>query len=440
MADGWTNIDLVFRNGLKDYEVTPPPDVWLNMQPAINKKKKYMFFLRAAASVAILVSTALFGYWWGYETSKVRFSADVININIDNEPVTILDISVPLAIAPDIVEVAEIPAVDVVNESEQIPVVAQLEIPEIIFAEELYIEEVEEFAEIESFPEIREPLRINNAIVFSSAPQSIIHNIYESAVNMEDNRWSVLAMASPMYQSQFTTSNSSETARQIRDTDRGRASYSGGVGFAYRINNRLSIQSGFYYSAMGKELSHMTLHSGFQQVNTAKGSNNFKVLTSNGTIYANNPDIFIASNIAPGRVQTHFTQDVFDPNKGGLSYLSNSIFRDENYIELPMKLRFKAIDRKIGVSFVGGVSYNFLISSSVYTIANGDRIPVGPMEGLNSLSLSSSLGMGMEYKFSRNISFNVEPTFRYFIRSANIGLAGLHNYAIGVYSGMSYRF
>jgi len=40
MDDKIANIDLVFRNGLKDYEVHPPPEVWNNIRPAVRKKQR----------------------------------------------------------------------------------------------------------------------------------------------------------------------------------------------------------------------------------------------------------------------------------------------------------------------------------------------------------------------------------------------------------------
>ena len=50
MDERRANIDLAFRNGLKDYEVLPPPDVWNCIDSRIMRKKKPAYFMRAAAS------------------------------------------------------------------------------------------------------------------------------------------------------------------------------------------------------------------------------------------------------------------------------------------------------------------------------------------------------------------------------------------------------
>jgi hypothetical protein len=48
------NIDIVFRNGLKDFEVIPPSEIWENINPKIRTKQTPVLIIRVAASVAIL--------------------------------------------------------------------------------------------------------------------------------------------------------------------------------------------------------------------------------------------------------------------------------------------------------------------------------------------------------------------------------------------------
>ena len=72
---------------------------------------------------------------------------------------------------------------------------------------------------------------------------------------------------------------------------------------------------------------------------------------------------------------------------------------------------------------------------------DGNKYPIGKTEGLNLMTLSSSLGMGMEYNFSNKLSLNLEPTFRYYLNPFN-ELAGsnIHPYSFGIFSGVSYKF
>jgi hypothetical protein len=243
-----------------------------------------------------------------------------------------------------------------------------------------------------------------------------------------------MAMASPISYSQFTTSES-ELANQIKYSDNVRTSYSGGVGVAYKINKLLSVQSGVYFSSRGQDLGDVVAFSGYQKYNTGT---DIEVRTANGAVVAD-PDVYITSDYIPTRVVTDSKPSTdFDPYRTGMKYLGNTQVQDISYLELPLLLRYKAIDKKVGVSVVGGLSSNFLVNSSVYAIVDGEKHSIGKSIGLDKLLLGSSLGMGMEYKFSQNFSFNVEPTLRYLFNSDKI--AGLHTYSFGVFSGLSYKF
>ncbi|MBK9390580.1 MAG: outer membrane beta-barrel protein, partial [Bacteroidetes bacterium] len=214
-----------------------------------------------------------------------------------------------------------------------------------------------------------------------------------------------------------------------------------GVGLAYKISSRFSIQSGLYYSSLGQEVGGVNAYSGFEQYDNSKGDHNFEIVTASGTVYTSNSDVFLNSYNLPARVQTYYTSDVFDPVKANLSYVSSTIYQDLSFLEFPVILRYKVLESKVDLNVVGGMSYNFLLNNSVYTENNGIKYPIGTTEGLNAVSLSSSLGMGMEYNLSDNLSLNLEPTFRYYINPFNSGkTTGFHPYSIGIFSGLSYKF
>ena len=441
MNDDKAYIDLVFRNGLKDYEESPPPEVWTNIMAAIDRKKKYLFFLRSAASIAVIVSIGILAYMLGNKPSKENFSANVVATN--NEPVVPVDIFIPPSIIKDEIETAVV--ADIIQEKIEpvviAPVAANSETIDAAYAENFNVDVLQEpVAELESFPETQETLTINYDNIFSSGYNANLYN--DSYKNIEDNesKWSIMAMASPTYSSQFTTSRN-DVAYAVKAYDNEKSSYSGGVGVAYKVNKRLSVQSGVYYSSRGQELGDITTFIGFHQHNPTNKTDNFEIITSRGTVYAN-PDVYLGSSLAPERVITDakYANDVFDPfDNSGLEYTGNTLVQDIGYLELPLLLRFKAIDKKVGVSFIGGMSSNFLVnSSSVYNIVDGEKKSIATLEGLNKHLFGSSLGMGMEYKFSQNLSFNVEPTLKYLFNFDKI--TGLHTYSFGLFSGVSYKF
>jgi hypothetical protein len=179
---------------------------------------------------------------------------------------------------------------------------------------------------------------------------------------------------------------------------------------------------------------------GFREYDYTKGDHNFEVLTSSGRIYTENADIFLLDN-SGDRVVTRYTNDVFDPTKANLSYINNSLFQNFSYIEMPVILRYKLIDKSIDFNLIGGLSYNLLVNNSVHTVIDGSKYTIGKTAGLNPFMVSSSMGMGIEYSLSEKFSLNLEPTFRYYLNPfGEIPGLKIHPYSFGVFSGLSYKF
>src|SRR5665647_344075 len=59
MFDKEQNIDIVFRNGLKNMEVLPPADVWDNIPPMPVRNQGYRVAMGIAAGIAVLVALTL---------------------------------------------------------------------------------------------------------------------------------------------------------------------------------------------------------------------------------------------------------------------------------------------------------------------------------------------------------------------------------------------
>jgi opacity protein-like surface antigen len=261
----------------------------------------------------------------------------------------------------------------------------------------------------------------------------------ETAMN-GTRRWTIAALVSPTYYTSFN-SGSNEATTQLMSEEQTLISYAGGLALSYKINRRLSVQSGLYYSSFGNELSGISSFGGFQQYDNTKGDHNFEVLTMNGTVYTSNADVFLLDNLSSQRVVSRISNDMFDPAKANLQYLDNSLRQNFSYLELPFVLKYKVVDRAIDFNIIGGLSSNILVTNSVYANLDGTKYPVGKTEGLNMITFSSSLGMGMEYSLTNNLSLNLEPTFRYYLNSFNeIPGMRVHPYSFGLFSGISYKF
>lgn len=439
MVEEKANIDLLFRNGLKDLEILPPVGTWNNIYPVIRKKQKPYILLRSAALIAVMISISFLAYRWSrdistaLQNSMIALEEESFRTGADN-------------FSPVIIRQEPI----INPQGSNLPVIATVE-PET--DEAPLQEDNQETGSIQVSTGIRPEFSLlrpaqNNLIRKIeyqadnndyNQPFDYIENISTDLPEARKNKWSLTAIASPSYYMK-TGLGSDELSSQVNSSEKSKISYSGGVGFAYRINDKLSIQSGLYYTSIGQEIENIYSFAGFRQFDNTKGDHNFEVYTSGGLIFTENADVFLLDN-SGGRVFTRFTNDVFDPAKASLSYLNNSLHQTFSYLEMPLILRYKLIDRSFDFNLIGGLSYNLLVNNSVYTYVNGSKYQVGETGGLNPFMVSSSLGMGMEYNLTHKISLNLEPMFRYYLNpfSEAPGIK-THPYSFGVFSGLSFRF
>jgi hypothetical protein len=442
MVERWANIDIAFRNGLKDLEVLPPQEVWDNIRPVISKKQRPFILLRAAALIAVILTMSFLAFRLSREISP-DLNSPVMAFN-NEESVSSgssSELILPeqdFSVGENIVGIAPRILIDSTQELSNIDVIEDNTYAEIAFIQETKSLSVTE-SRLFSGPQLETLKSSSDNILNTNSFEEPYLPVNDLIRNTD--RWSIAAMASPTYYSSFKSGND-ELSKQLSSSEQPIISYTGGVAFSYKVNKRFSVQSGLFYSSVGQEVGGISSFGGFKPYDNTKGDRNFEVLTTNGTIYTNNADVFLIAEGPAERIMTSFTNDVFDPKKASLQYISSNLRQNFSYIELPIILRYKFVDKTLDFNLIGGLSYNMLVNNSVYTINEGGKYFIGKTEGLNMLSVSSSLGMGMEYSFSDKLSLNLEPTFRYYLNPFNRLASGsaLHPYSFGIFSGISYKF
>jgi hypothetical protein len=440
MDERGANIDLVFRNGLKDYEVLPPPEVWNSIHPAIKTKQRQIVFLRIAAMIAILITLSFVVYRWSGLISGGNDSIDVAFNMESNSPVFLPPVNNHLALASTeaspVTASQKSPAINV----EEINTPAEKEI-----VSPLYITGHNELTSLSvdkpSYQNMPLQKRGSHTQNRSLEIATINPVYYPETINTaKTERWSIAAMASPTYYSKFNV-GADPLSQEMSASEQPRISYSGGVALSYKINRRFTIRTGLYYASLDQQVDGINSFGGFQQYNYTKGDHSFEILTTSGSVYASNPDVYLIGNAPGDRIISAYGTDVFDPKKASLQYLNDNIVQNFSYLELPVVLKYKIIDKALKFSMIGGVSYDLLVNNSVYAKVNGSKYTVGKTEGLNLLTLSSSLGVGMEYGLSSKLSLNLEPTFRYYLNPFNdVTGSKNHPYSFGIFSGISYKF
>ena len=108
---------------------------------------------------------------------------------------------------------------------------------------------------------------------------------------------------------------------------------------------------------------------------------------------------------------------------------------------MPLILRYRVVDRRLGFHLLGGLSSNFLVGNTAYYQEGGNKEEIGATSNLRPVNYSSVVGIGVDYSISKRFHVNLEPTFRYYLNSINTGsLIKSHPYTIGFFTGLLYTF
>lgn len=204
----------------------------------------------------------------------------------------------------------------------------------------------------------------------------------------------------------------------LKPDEKAITAFSGGINVNYQLNDRISLESGLFY------------------LNKKQSADNLIASRNNET---GNGDYIVH---APG--QSIDLQNIGEANIIKQSYstsyynLNASFIANAEYIELPLTIRYKLVNQKLGVDVLSGVSTNFLIGNNSY-ILSGDNKLWSDNSDLNSILYGASVGLGINYKFYQNLSFNVEPTFKYSFLPEN-SIFRKYPYSFAVFAGFSYRF
>lgn len=436
-SDG--HIDLVFRDGLKNFEVLPPVDVWDNVRSEISTSGKGAWFFRIAAGVAAVVSLGLLAFLVGMRTSENAFSTMVAEQTIEPES-----------------------EFSIVDGAENIPVLAALTQPVSAGAEDDLAPSGAASISRDKADQAKQllnttPVLSNNNFdkisldfqktednvigrrIAGNSPAEVLMNMdYETGPNPEGSKWMLGAKISPTYLSTNLKADNNTISGQKGD-EAALISYTGGLSLVYSVGNRLSLQTGIYYSSLGRQVSDINSYSGFANYAESKGEKIFGIATSTGTIASTNRDIFLV-DASGSRITSLGSAKDFDPEKAGLNEFGSSLRQNFEYIEVPFMLSYKLIDKKVDFNIMGGMSYSLLLDNEVYAVSDGSVIPIGSMEDLAGLLLSSSFGMSMHYSLNENFSLNLEPSIRYYLNSDGSLSASNNPFAFGIFSGVYYKF
>ena len=262
--------------------------------------------------------------------------------------------------------------------------------------------------------------------------------------NRISTRWSLGGQVSPLYAFRQTSTPGLNKAlansygNSSGPNESGIISYSGGMNIEFKASRRLSVSSGLYYSRMGQNIKGSGTSANFYAVATYSKSDQ-----SGGYAFQNSTGILPQSkNTADLQVTGPGTKNL---NSNLLNYISTgqdaTLLQSMDFLEIPLMVRYRIIDRKIGLHVLGGLSTHILTANKLVLEDSSGKQDYGSTSGLSTFNYSSTVGLGLDYSISKRIQLNLEPAFKYYINSINsTGNIASHPYSFGIYTGMCYTF
>jgi len=235
-------------------------------------------------------------------------------------------------------------------------------------------------------------------------------------------KWSVASVFAPIYYNSFNANSSPIDLQFQNNPKQGSKTMSYGVKIGYKINKKLSLQSGVTLVNVGYKIGDVFIspsQQGLQRLTNVNYSSAANILNVNVGNFLNN-------------IQLETTSAV--PIKGVLN-------QEFGYIEVPLELKYKLNNsQKLGVNIVGGFSTLFLNKNEVYVETSEFSSNLGEANNLNTINFSGNIGIDIDYKINKNLYLNVAPMLKIHTSTFSKNADNFKPYIFGVYTGLNYKF
>ncbi|UCH14620.1 MAG: hypothetical protein JSV22_01330 [Bacteroidales bacterium] len=485
MSEKRENIDRFFKNKLENYEEIPGPVVWDKISEKLGHKKerRLVFFIgRVAAGITLVIALGLAYHYLNKDTSgELTETTEQSGDQVKEEAV-----SSPGRLAES--EAGEIHDRLVESETGEVQGrLAESEAGEVPGKKEIAVDEVSNEVDIDKYEELisagqtTETDNFKSRIILSrikaiiidkieniytddtriaersrkkGAEEHLMHTDYiaEDEITYDDekpveSKWTIGGQLAPLYSYRNVSSDylDSYVKDQINAKESGIISYAVGLNVAMSPGKRLSIRSGIYYSKYGQQTDAVSVFaSNTPQMawndQPQESTTNVLISQSIGTVSNNNVDLKFNQAINSDAENQDELRYFSSQNTTDVQYDASATQYFE-YLEIPLIIKYKIIDRKIDLNVLSGISTHFLIGNDIYLDYDNmsDRFPENV--NVNNMNYSGSLGIGIEYPILSKLMLNVEPRFKYYLNPLVRNPSyNIHPYSLGVFTGISYVF
>ena len=238
------------------------------------------------------------------------------------------------------------------------------------------------------------------------------------------SKWAISTNASPVYFNSLAQGSSID--QQFDSNSKNYATtLSLGIAGSYAINNKLSLKTGVNNINISYNTNDVLFDARMNNV-----ENNIPTISRNPEA----SNMVFSSKVGNVETLSGDVENVIIENNVG------ALQQNISYIEVPLELSYKLLDKKFGIEVIGGMSTLFLNQNNISLVANGVEMEVGRANNLNNIHFSSNVGLGFKYSFWKSFNANFQPMFKYQINTFSENSGNFKPYFIGLYTGVSFSF
>ncbi len=457
---GETHIDKVFRDGLKDFQFIPPPEVWDGVAIGVSSssRKRWVWIVGAAASLLLFLTMTWLITSRAPEPSVIS-EQTIINTERDKTVSESTDKEENLSkaeldnIQKTITSVSDEPVTPTVEDNQLAMIeINENEIETVKLNDESnisYISSLE--GDVQTGTEMSYDLKLPS---FTSFEAFSIQNIeYNNSNDLsfpveksgKESKWGMGGSMSPIYSFRHTKTGENQDMSYFYDSENAGYGFTGTISAIFKAKKRLTIQTGVQFYRSGVSRNDVLFYSNPETGSLLKSgilrkNIPYPIESSLGTITSGNNSFYLTDFVLPdGELYTGNLSAL--PEFEKYESFQTSIVQSFEFLEIPFLVRYKLIDRKFGLNIMSGVGTSFLVGNDVFMNYQDQKVSLGQTEDVSTLNFTGSFGLGFEYSFNPKLSLNFEPTFKYFLNSFNLNPeVSTHPYFFGIYSGLSFYF
>ncbi|MFV8328164.1 hypothetical protein [Flavobacterium sp. ZS1P14] len=197
-------------------------------------------------------------------------------------------------------------------------------------------------------------------------------------------------------------------------------SLSFGIGVNYAVSKKIALRTGINKLTLGYNTHDVVYSSSLSNNNLANVS------------YSSNASIEIKNKSALNTLVT-FEKDLQKTNTGSLN-------QKMGYYEVPLELSYAVLDKKFGITIIGGISTLFLNQNKISLVSSDTNVKLGEAKNLNEIHFSTNAGLGFKYQLVKSFQINFEPMVKYQLNTYSKNSGDYKPVFIGLYSGIIYNF